>query len=285
MIAKLKNGKTQTIAILGWPLDYTLSPTFQNAGLIARDLNATYVALPVKDTPAFLSLAQALMGSPNFVGANITNPHKSAALSLATPTPQAKKIGAANLLYRQGRVWRAHNTDGDGFLLALKREHGLSPRGHKVTVLGAGGAAAALVWALTSTGAHVRILARRLAQADSLARSFSSIGKVGAGEIEFSRLNKEFSTQDWVINTVPDSKFSRQAGGALGPVPEGAKRLAIDISYVPVLTPFLAAGASEGWTIMNGLPMLLAQGELSFGAWFKGKVPSREMAAALLSQG
>lgn len=283
MKAQAHDGSTRTVAIFGWPLSYTLSPTFQNAGLAARGIQAAYLPLPVQNGADFKALASALMRSPAFVGANITNPHKALALKLAKPSPQAKRIGAANLLYRQGSSWRAHNTDGEGLLLALRRELGLSPKGKRVTVLGAGGAAAAVVWALASQGAQVTVLARRLSQGRALARRFGKAVK--AGKLIVSRLNKELYEQDWVINTVPGVAFARQAGKALRDLPTPDARVAIDISYVPALTPFLAAAAREEWTIMNGLPMLLAQGELSFACWFGGKVPSQAMAEALASAG
>lgn len=265
------SGSTRLAAILGWPLSYTLSPRFQNAALAADGLDAAYVAFAAPDEKAFLALARGLMASPQFVGANITNPYKLAARRLATRlSPAAKAIGAVNTLARQGRAWLGDNTDAPGFVAALRAAQ-VPLRGKRVLVLGAGGAARAVVWACGQAGAaQVLVLARRPAQAKKTAFLAGKAGLSVAwtpGVLGLLSLGA-----DVVVNTLPGAPLGGQVGRELSPRGR-AKAVAVDISYVPLDTPFLKAAKQRGWRSLNGLEMLLQQGRLSYALWF-GHAPS-----------
>ena len=98
------NGRTRLVAIFGWPLNYTLSPLFQNAALIERGIDACYLPLATESPARFKALAKGLMASPHFLGANVTNPYKVDALRLAhTATAAARAIGAANVFGAPGK--------------------------------------------------------------------------------------------------------------------------------------------------------------------------------------
>jgi shikimate dehydrogenase len=276
------NGKTRLVAILGWPLTYTLSPAFQNAAVAAAGIDAAYLALATKDPAAFKALAKGLMASSHFVGANITNPYKTEALRLADKaSPAAKAIGAANTLVRQGVGWVAHNTDAPGFLAAA-RQAGARVKGARVLILGGGGVARAVAWASSSAGAaEVAVLARRVSQARDCAKVAKN---KGFGAI-LSEKNIGLASQaaTWVVNTLPGAALGGEVAAQL--VPAEAGRWAMDVSYLPrPLTPFLVKTKKLGYHPLDGLPMLMEQGRLSFQLWF-GKNASRgAMTAALKAE-
>ena len=276
------NGQTRLVAILGWPLSYTLSPVFQNAALAAAGLDAIYLALAAKNPAAFKTLAKGLMASPHFVGANVTNPYKVEALRLAAKaSPAAKAIGAANTLVRQGNAWAGHNTDAPGFLAAA-RQAGAKVKGARVLILGGGGVARAVAWATASDGAaEVAVLARRASQARDCAKVAKN---KGFGAI-LSEKNIGLASQaaTWVVNTLPGADLGGEVAAQL--MPAEAPRWAMDVNYLPrPLTPFLTQAKKLGYHPLDGLPMLMEQGRLSFKLWF-GKEASRPaMVTALKSK-
>lgn len=270
------DGSTRLVTIFGWPLSYTLSPRFQNAALKAAGMNAVYAALPAPDEASFLALARGLQQSPQFIGANITNPYKQAALKLAARlSPAARAIGAVNTLRRGAQGWEGHNTDAPGFLQAVKGA-GLNLRGRRVLVLGAGGAARALVWASAEAGAlKVTVLARRPQQARDCARLAGRKGSAAALTLE--QVRAWGGEADLVVNTLPGDALGAIWGRAL----PRRRGLAMDISYVPAKTGFLIQASKSNWKCVNGLPMLLAQGALAFELWFKKKPALSHMKRAL----
>jgi shikimate dehydrogenase len=264
------------VAILGWPLHYSLSPLFQNSALRRHGLDARYLALPVEGAPAFRRLARALMASPGFVGANITNPFKVEATRLGLAlSPEAKAIGAVNTLARAASGWKGHNTDAAGFLEAL-RAGSLRLRSARVLVLGAGGAARAAVWASARSGAsRIVVLARRRTQARAtaaLAGSRGLSGELVAGSAALASLGA-----DLVVNALPGEELGRTYGACL------ARRTgaAMDLTYRPAHTAFLREAGLRGWRGIQGLDMLVEQGREAFKLWF-GFKPGAEQLRALL---
>ena len=281
-MAQTLNGKTQSVAIFGWPLSYTLSPVFQNAALQKRGMNAVYVPLASASAAEFRALAKGLMRSPHFVGANITNPYKVEALRLADAvSPAAKAIGAANTLVREGKRWVAHNTDALGFIAAAK-DAGARPKGARVLILGAGGAARAVAYASAQAGAsEIVVLARRPAQAKECGKAAKN---KGFGAL-LSAKNVGLASQaaSWVVNTLPGAALGAEVAAQLSEAQAGA--WAMDISYLPrPLSPFLRLAQKSGYRPLDGLPMLLEQGRASFALWF-GKAPSKtELKKSVLKQ-
>lgn len=274
------NGQTRLVTIFGWPLAYTLSPRFHNEALRLGGLDARYLALPTPDEKSFLALARGLMGSPQFVGANITNPYKLAAMRLVPRLgPAARAIGAVNTLRRDARGWVGENTDAEGFRAALAAE-GFQLKGKRVLLLGAGGAARALAWACGQAGAkRVLVLARRPSQAVATA---ALAGKAGLhGRLAGEAVAAASLAADLVVNTLPGQDLGAEYGEALmlSPVP-GAH--AMDISYTPLDTAFLKAARRAGWGTVDGLGMLLEQGRASFGHWF-GRKPDVSLLRAALA--
>ncbi|HTB35316.1 MAG TPA: shikimate dehydrogenase [bacterium] len=262
-------GSTRLVAIFGWPLSYTLSPRFQNTAIRLGGVDARYMALPAPDEASFLALARGLMGSPHFVGANVTNPYKISALKLVKRLgPAAKAIGAVNTLRRDGKSWVGENTDAEGFARTLASV-GVQLKGRRVIILGAGGAARACAWAAGQAKAdRVLVLARRGAQAKATAKLAGRAGL--SGDLDPALLGLASAAADLVVNTLPGADLGRLYGQALLRRPRAGCAV-MDISYVPRDTAFLKAAHARGWLCIDGLGMLLEQGRAAFQFWFKKK--------------
>jgi shikimate dehydrogenase len=265
------------VAIFGDPLTYTRSPAFQNAGFKALGLDWAYLPFPVP-ADGLAALWKGLARSQNFQGANVTIPHKVAAIKLAARlTPQARGIGAVNTLYRSGRQWVGHNTDAQGFVEAQRRLTGRSLKNKNVVVLGTGGSARAVAWACASQGAATLILGRNAAKARVISRG---LARCGAGRLDAEVFEGLADSADVVVNTIPDAATVRRLGLRL-PRRPGKGRAVMDITYTPPLSPLLKVAKARGWQVANGLPMLLEQGMLSFQCWTGRPAPRAAMRRAL----
>lgn len=272
-------GHTGLVAIFGWPLRYTLSPLFQNAALRRHAVDASYLALPVEAASDFRKLATAMMASPNFIGANITNPHKLHALGLdLTLSPAARSIGAVNTLARSGRGWLGHNSDAAGFLESLAAS-GVRLKGARVLVLGAGGAARAAVWACAQArAARIVVLARRRSQARQCAALASGRGLSGdlvPGSAALASLGA-----DLVVNALPGEALGQAYGASLARRARPGAAV-MDLGYSPLQTAFLRESRVRGWRGINGLGMLVEQGREAFKLWFGFKPAAAPLHALL----
>lgn len=275
----LPSGRTRLLAIFGWPLSYTRSPRMQNAALRHRGLDVHYAALAAPDAKAFRALFKGLSASPHFVGANVTNPFKTEALHLAqTLSPAARAIGAVNTLVRGPRGWAGHNTDAAGFLAALRRQ-GLSLKGRRVLLLGAGGAARALAWACGQARVgSLLVLARRRSPASACA---ALAGRAGmAGPLEADAAAIAAIGADLVINSLPGEKLGQTFGRTIFKKTK-VPGWALDIATLPQQSAFCRAAARRGWRWHNGEEMLLQQGALSFKLW-TGRSPDLAVMRAAL---
>jgi len=266
--------------VLGWPVAHSRSPAMHNAALAALGMSDwRYQLLPVP--PAlFAQTARALPGS-GFLGANVTIPHKQAALALATDSSRAaREIGAANTLtFAADGAIAAENTDAPGLLAALERELG-SPAGLRALVLGAGGSARAAVWALREAGAEVTVWNRTRERARALARELS----VRAGD--------EVRAADLLVNCTPvgldaaagveRSASDREALNQLGMTFDqvGEYSYVVDLAYGSGPTHLLAAAAAHGARTIDGLEVLACQGALSLELWTGREAPLEVMRAA-----
>ncbi|MCR4764535.1 MAG: shikimate dehydrogenase, partial [Lachnospiraceae bacterium] len=170
-------GKTRNLGIMGWPVEHSLSPAMQNAAIRAAGLDYAYVALPVK--PENIDTAVEGLRSLGFVGWNVTIPHKSAILSsLDEVHEDARMIGAVNtVVQREGKLI-GYNTDVTGFLAGLSQME-FSVAGKRVAVLGAGGAARAILWGLCREKAgHVTFGVRNPEKAEKMVGDFSAWGDI-----------------------------------------------------------------------------------------------------------
>jgi shikimate dehydrogenase len=200
-------------------------------------------------------------------GANVTVPHKEAALALALEAPPAARaIGAANVLVRLPRGWRADNTDGPGFRDWIDSHEAAKTRVNRATILGAGGSARAVVWALLEAGApRVRVASRTRARAERLALDFSGRVEVQA----FSDLDLEDAL---LVNCTPLGM------NAADPLPVEQTVLARAGAVLDLVYPasrLVRAARELGIAAENGLPLLVAQGARAFRLW-TGIDPDRQ---------
>jgi shikimate dehydrogenase len=261
----------------------------------AAALGLDLIYLPLAVRPGDLPAAVAGMGALGFRGANVTAPHKVEALALMDHlTPAAKAIGALNTIsYREsaspgrsGRTWEAlgENTDWKGFAAHLD-ELGVQVSGRDCLVLGAGGAARGVAYALLGAGAIVHLYARRPEQAATLAAALGPASAAVLVAHPWSGLGQAAAAQPataLVVNATPVG-LSPHAGES--PWPDGARwpagALAYDLNYSPSETLFMRQAAAAGLAATNGLRMLVHQAALAFELW-TGRLPDRAIMARTL---
>lgn len=259
------------LGVLGWPVAHSRSPAMHNAALAALGMSDWhYQRLPVP--PALLAeTVRALPGS-GFLGANVTIPHKEAALALADEaSAAAREIGAANTLtFKADGTIAAENTDAPGLLEAL----GIPVAGLRAQVLGAGGSARAAVWALLGAGAaEVYVWNRTSARARAL------VEQLGGEAVEAPR------SADLLVNctsvglglerSASEDRGLNQLGLPGDQV--GEYSYVADLVYRSASTPLLAAAAAAGAHTIDGLEILVAQGALSFSLWTSREAPLEVM--------
>jgi shikimate dehydrogenase len=255
----------------------------QNAAFAALGLDWVYIPWAVRPE-VFAKALDALREIENFGGANVTIPHKEAAFAaLNELSPEALHIGAVNTIVPRGKILVGHNTDGEGFVASLREEAGEEPAGKRVGLIGAGGGAKAVAYALgVAEAAELAIFSRSQDRARSLAsrlrRLFGNceVLALGLQDIEPDRLRR----MDILINTTPvGMKPSDSALFDYAMLPESV--LVCDLIYRPSETPLLASARSRGCRVLNGTGMLLYQGAQAFELWTGEKAPVPVMREAL----
>jgi shikimate dehydrogenase len=254
---------TARYGVLGWPVAHSRSPVMMQAAGLRR-----YQLLPVPPE-RFDETVRALTGA-GFRGANVTIPHKEAALALADEcSDAARAIGAANTLeLRPDGSIRASNTDAPGLLAATEGR----PR-RSAVVLGAGGSARAVVWALRSAGAEVAIWNRSAERARQL-----------AAELEAIPVDELPETADVLVNCTavglsdPSTTFSSLP---LRPDDLCGYATVVDLVYRPGGTPLIEAAQQRGAATVDGLEILVHQGALSFATWTGREAPVAAMRRAV----
>jgi len=276
------SSRTQIVGLIGWPIEHSVSPPMHNAAFAELGLDWCYLPFPVR--PARLEEALEGVRALGLRGINVTVPHKKGvALLVDELTPAARAIGAVNTVICKGEVLVGHNTDATGFLRAL-RETGFEPEGCSALVLGTGGAARAVVYALAHGGAELVILNRTLARAQALAAEFAGVSpmaRLRSGPLEEERLRLEAARSDLVVNATSLGMWP-QVGGS--PWPEGlpfpSHCLLFDLVYNPRQTRLMAQAVRGGASVVGGLRMLVHQGAEAFALWTGREPPVETMFAA-----
>ena len=274
---------TAKLGIIGHPIGHSISPVFQQAGLDHLGIDATYEKWEV--TPEGVGEFVAGLRAPGFLGINITVPHKQAVIPFLDEVDEcATAAGAVNtIVNRNGRL-TGHNTDGSGFLTALRQAGGFEPRGRRVLLLGAGGAARGVVLALAQEHvARIDIANRTLARAQQLAELVHSSGiDSSAIPLPGADLAAQAASADLIVNctTIGMSHGPDEAGTPLsaGQIPPTS--LVYDLVYNPLETPLLAEAAKAGAASLGGILMLVYQGAASFEMWTGQPAPIAVMLKA-----
>jgi shikimate dehydrogenase len=276
------------LAVLGHPVAHSRSPAMQNAALVALGLGEEWRYEAIDVVPEEFEARVRAMPAEGFAGANVTVPHKLAALALAdVASEMAREIGAANTLIFRTHGIEAHNTDAGGLIAALPDR----PAGRRALVLGAGGAARAAVWALGAAGARVEIWNRTPGRAETVrievaerAREMQVSIEVGTVEVEAQAGPAELDQgrYELIVNTTavglrgedPFQHLPLRRDGF------GPGQTVVDMVYGEVPSPLLAAAAEAGAATVDGIEVLVQQGAISLQVWTDREPPIEVMRAA-----
>lgn len=274
-------GTTKNLGVIGYPIAHSLSPNIHNPALAAANLDYVYTALPV--APEALETAVAGLKALNFRGWNVTIPHKTPIMALLDEIDEdAKIIGAVNTVVNDGGYLKGYNTDVTGFIDALV-DAGFTLKGAEVALLGAGGAARAVVWGLIKAGvAAIHIGVRNPVKVAPLVDDFKKYGAIDALHWESAEFRAELKKSTLIVNTTPlgmTPKVDAMPPLDWADVHEGA--FCYDIIYTPAETRFLREAREHGYRTLNGEGMLAGQGAAAFTLW-TGVVPDLELMKASL---
>ncbi|MCM1566951.1 MAG: shikimate dehydrogenase [Dehalobacter sp.] len=262
-------------AIIGYPVEHSLSPKMHEAGFKAAGLPATYDRITVQPTQLAESIGY--LKNNGYDGWNVTYPLKEKIIPyMDVLTPEAQNIGAVNTVKVQNGRLYGHNTDGGGFIQSLLSK-GFVFEGKEVVILGAGGAAKAIAAALASLQVKMLILNRSEEKAVTLAGQVNRLG--GNAVSGILAPGCWLKAVDLLIQTtsigMKDEAYTIDLQG-LNP-----SAWAVDLIYHPAVTDFMAQADACGCRSMNGLDMLLYQGVLAWEFWLERKAPLDIMRKAL----
>lgn len=254
------------LGLVGYPLAHSLSPVLHEAAMQVCGLDGCYELLQVE--PGDLRKLESLVSGVRdgtFHGLNITIPHKQNILQFVDRfTIPARAVGAVNTLWLENGELVGHNTDAPGFLADLERLQINQPT--EALVLGAGGAARGVVYALQSVGWHVSLAARRIEQSKAMQKDFPGINILPLTRAGLATWNPGSAT---LIINATSAGMAPQMGINPWPdkLPFPAKAFVYDLVYNPPDTALLVAARQAGLNGCNGLGMLVEQAALAFEAW------------------
>ncbi len=276
------DARTRVFAVIGSPVEHSLSPEMHNASFESLGVNCIYVAHRVERH----ELGDAIAGfrALKYGGVNVTIPHKCEVLRyMDVLSREAELTGAVNtLVFREGRV-EGHNTDGRGAVLALQ-EAGVEVDGARVLVLGAGGAARAICVALAIAGAaHVSVAARRVEQAEEVVELVHRAGGRGSALKLVQELGREVvEAHDVVINATPVGMHPRTGETLLTGEQLTRGQVVMDIVYNPRRTRLLEEAERAGCRTVDGVGMLVHQGAEAERLWLGVEPDVEAMRRAVL---
>ena len=267
-------GETKTLGIFGHPVKHTLSPLMQNAAIEALGLNYIYIPFGVR--PEELGAAVNGIRALGLCGVNVTIPHKEKVIPfLDEVTAEVSLIGSVNTIENKDGMLIGHNTDSRGYIRSLREDAGFDPKGKKVLIIGAGGAARGIIAGLSASEVgEVSIANRTFEKGENLAIEFrEKFTTINFAALPLSAIKDPdiLSSIDLIVNTTsmglegcaPDVEFRLTPSHAL----------ISDIAYEPPLTSFLEKAQKSGRKTIGGLGMLAYQGAISFEIWTSKRAP------------
>jgi len=276
------SGKTKVCAVIGDPVEHSLSPCFQNAAFQHLGLDFVYVAFTVRAE----DLRNAIAGvrSLGLYGLNVTMPHKINIINYLDELDEnAEKIGSVNTVLNQDGRLIGYTTDGVGALNALKY-NGINPSGKKIVILGAGGASRSVSFALINEAKELVILNRTVKRAEKLVSNLQNFvrerTKIRSGGLTEENLKKELSDAHILINATPVGMSLMEDKMPLDERYLHPNLVVFDLVYNPIETKLLKKARAIGAKTLNGLNMLIHQGAASFEIWTGIKAPIHVMMKA-----
>ncbi|MBI3581270.1 MAG: shikimate dehydrogenase [Nitrospinae bacterium] len=263
----------KVLGIIGHPVSHSLSPAMHNHAARILGLGYSYVAFDVG--PGSPKPALDAMRALGIVGVNVTVPHKEAAARLVDKLEgDAARVGAVNTITNVNGALVGSNTDGIGFVRALKREK-IDPAGKKTVVVGAGGSSRSICLALLREGAFLTIVNRTPEAGRNLARILSPFGKASFSPSSSRQAAEAAAGADIIVQTTPLGMRKSD------PLPLADPRfhkgqVVYDIIYSPERTKLLKLADKHGARTINGLSMLVFQGSESFKIWTGRRFPEEK---------
>ncbi|HEY0070641.1 MAG TPA: shikimate dehydrogenase [Chloroflexia bacterium] len=266
------------VGLFGYPVEHSLSPAMQNAAFAAAGLPYRYMLLPV--APHEFEGEVGRCKAEGFAGWNVTVPHKERMVSLLDEaSDEVLVIGACNTVRVEGGQLLGFNTDPAGFLRGLYDAGGIE-RGSRVVVLGAGGAARSVAWALSRKGYEVLILSRDPEQAEQVASSLTSRThrNIIAGSLHTTILSNALKEVAMLVNCTPVGQWPHTNESPLPATVRLPEHLLVyDLVYRPRPTRLLRDAQVAGCRTQDGLAMLVNQGAAAFRIWTGQDAPLEVM--------
>jgi len=278
------SGKTRVCGIIGDPVEHSLSPVMHNAAFEELNLDFVYVAFRVRRE----ELREAIIGTRNldFHGLNVTMPHKNAVMRhLDEIDSTTRSIGAVNtILNDEGRLV-GYNTDGVGALKALK-ETGITPKGKKLLLLGAGGAGKAIAFHAAQEVEELVILNRTPQKAKKLAevlrKDFNK--KIDSNGLSIETIKEELRDTDILVNATSVGMHPKVDQSLVPPSLLRPDLCVMEIVYSPLETKLAKDAKAVGAKVASGIEMLVYQGAASFEIWTNHKAPVKAIKQAVLNK-
>ncbi len=267
------SASSTVVGVMGDPVRHSLSPLLHNTAFAALGLDWVSVGFPVKEGGAPSALAALV--PLGIAGLSVTMPHKRVVRALVDEcTEVAGRLDAVNCVINRDDRLVGDNTDGQGFLEALGRGTGMDPRARRCVVVGAGGAARAVVLALYEAGAgEVVVVARRPEAALAAAALAGEVGRVGSA--------REAPECDLIVNATPIGMVGHSKQPPVVPAEAlGPGQVVVDLIYEPAETAWMAAAARRGATVLGGIGMLVHQAAAQLERWTGLEPPVEAMWAA-----
>jgi shikimate dehydrogenase len=272
------------VGVIGSPVAHSLSPLLHNSAFAALGLADAWSSFAFEVPPGEAAAALDDMRSARVTGLSVTMPHKADVAALVDDCSDvARRLSAVNCIHRQGDRLYGTNTDGEGFLASLERGAAFEPAGKRCVVIGAGGAARAVVLALAGAGAAEVAVVNRTPE-----RAFEAAALAGrqgrAVDLTERAIAGAATVADLVVNATPVGMGG--VGAVPGPRPAewlvapgllGPGQVAADLVYAPRQTPWLAEAGAAGATTLDGLGMLVHQAAAQLVLWTGENPPVEAM--------
>ncbi len=265
-------------AVIGDPIHHSMSPLMHNAWMTKENRDASYIPIHVK--PSELEQAVIALKTLGCSGWNITIPHKEKIIPFLDELDEsARKMGAVNTVVRlHDGTYKGYNTDGLGFVRSLEEKVGNSHHEKHILVIGAGGAARGIVFALVNSGyTHITIANRTVPKAQAICNELD----IEATAISLSEAAENLEGFEILIQTTSAGLNKSEFVLPLSLDQLSATAIVADIVYNPLMTPFLNEAKKKGATVVTGLGMFIHQGALAYSYW-TGSYPKAEVVQDLL---
>ena len=276
------SGSTTLVGVIGNPVKHSLSPVILNAAFREAKMNWVYTAF---ETPEE-KLADAISGirALGIAGLSVTMPHKASVCPLLDEiSDSAKTLQAVNCIVNDAGNLKGHNTDGDGFLDAVKHDAGMDVAGKKVLVIGSGGSARSIIYSLGKAGAReIAVMNRTKKKALDALELADPVGRY----VEGNEISEVISESDLVINATPIGMSDTEdiTNFPVEPNLFTKGQLAVDLIYHPISTPWMKALRDREVEAHGGLSMLIFQAARAFKLWTGKEAPVDAMRKAALDE-